>query len=99
MYEDYSAMKDAMQRVANGILKGGLPKRQHPLVFGITGTGRVSSGVLEILELIPHNYVSPPELQSYLEKMKDSNENSKKIIICQFESQHLFELKDNKAQK
>ena len=73
MYEDYEAMKDAMKRVSNGIGKGGLPKRPHPIVFGVTGTGRVSSGVLEILELLPHHYVSPPELHHYLNSIKDSN--------------------------
>lgn len=86
MYEDFSAMKDAMQRVSQGILKGGLPKRQHPIVFGVTGTGRVSSGALEILKLLPHDYVSPRDLQDYLSKIKDSptsqSTTTKRIVIC-----------------
>jgi alpha-aminoadipic semialdehyde synthase len=94
MYEDLDAMKEAMKRVSKGITKGGLPKKQHPIVFGVTGSGRVSSGALEILELLPHHYVSPPELCNYLNSIKDSHQNSQRIIICQFEVKHLFELKD-----
>jgi len=50
MYEDYVAMCEALKRVHRGILNGGLPKKEIPIVFGVTGTGRVSSGVIEILE-------------------------------------------------
>ena len=42
MYEDFEAMKDALSRVAKNIEKGGLPKAISPLVFAVTGTGRVS---------------------------------------------------------
>jgi hypothetical protein len=35
-----------------------------PLIFGITGsTGRVGQGVLEILNLFPHKYVSFEEVE------------------------------------
>lgn len=50
MYEDYSAMKDALKRISDNILKGGLPKALSPMVFGVTGTGRVSQGIIEVLE-------------------------------------------------
>jgi len=42
MYEDYSAMQEALERISNNIKEGGLPKAISPLVFGVTGTGRVS---------------------------------------------------------
>jgi alpha-aminoadipic semialdehyde synthase len=50
MYEDYEAMCEALARVAKNIKKGGLPKSMTPMVFGVTGTGRVSQGSLEVLE-------------------------------------------------
>lgn len=42
MYEDYDAMKEALARVAKNITKNGLPDKYSPLVFAVTGTGRVA---------------------------------------------------------
>jgi alpha-aminoadipic semialdehyde synthase len=42
MYEDYDAMKDGLARVAKNITKNGLPEQYSPLVFAVTGTGRVA---------------------------------------------------------
>jgi len=50
MYEDYDAMCEALARVKKNIGKGGIPKSMCPMVFGVTGTGRVAQGALEVLE-------------------------------------------------
>lgn len=50
MYEDYDAMKDGLKRIATNIEKGGIPVEMSPMVFAVTGTGRVSQGIMEILE-------------------------------------------------
>ncbi len=42
MYEDYEAMQDALKRVNKNIAKSGLPKQYSPMVFAVTGTGRVA---------------------------------------------------------
>lgn len=42
MYEDYDAMKDALARVNKNIAKSGTPKKYSPMVFAVTGTGRVA---------------------------------------------------------
>ena len=62
MYEDYEAMKDALQRIASNITKGGLPKDESPMVFAVTGTGRVSKGILEVLKVLPHVMIEPDNL-------------------------------------
>jgi alpha-aminoadipic semialdehyde synthase len=62
MYEDYEAMQDALDRIAKNITKGGLPKACSPMVFAVTGTGRVSQGILEVLERLPHVKVDPTDL-------------------------------------
>lgn len=49
MYEDFTAMKEVIQKIALNIQKGAIPQSIHPLVFGITGTGRVSQGILDVL--------------------------------------------------
>lgn len=42
MYEDYEAMQEAMTRVSKNIGKVGTPKQYSPMVFAVTGTGKVS---------------------------------------------------------
>ena len=42
MYEDFNAMKDTLGKIAESIAKRGIPKGLAPLVFAVTGTGRVA---------------------------------------------------------
>jgi len=62
MYENYEAMQDALSRMAKNIEKGGLPKKQSPMVFAVTGTGRVAQGIMEVLQMLPHVIVEPDNL-------------------------------------
>jgi alpha-aminoadipic semialdehyde synthase len=50
MYEDYDVMKQALANTAKNIGKSGTPKGFGPMVFAVTGTGRVAQGILEVLE-------------------------------------------------
>ena len=42
MYEDYESMQDALTRLSKNISKTGLSKQYSPMVFAVTGTGRVA---------------------------------------------------------
>ena len=42
MYEDYDTMKSTLATLNKNIAKSGTPKKYSPLVFAVTGTGRVS---------------------------------------------------------
>ena len=42
MYEDYTAMKEALAKISANINRAGLPKKIGPMVFAVTGNGRVS---------------------------------------------------------
>ena len=42
MYSDYDAMKFALEMLNRNIKSGGIPKKLSPVVFGVTGTGRVA---------------------------------------------------------
>jgi alpha-aminoadipic semialdehyde synthase len=77
MYEDYDAMKGALESVARGVSRG-LPKTVSPLVFGVTGTGRVSQGIMEVLQQLPHVLVDPDQLKNL--STLDGIDN-KRIII------------------
>jgi hypothetical protein len=50
------------------------------MVFGVTGTGRVSQGILEVLELLPHIKLDPDQLKD----IPNMGLDNKKIIIAQF---------------
>lgn len=95
MYEDFEAMKEALTRIARNIETGGLPRQESPIVFAVTGTGRVASGILKILQLLPHKMVEPDDLSSYLEQIKDSKDRNKSVIISQFQAKDLVRLKEN----
>mmetsp|Transcript_27728 Transcript_27728/g.26769 ORF Transcript_27728/g.26769 Transcript_27728/m.26769 type:complete len:418 (+) Transcript_27728:458-1711(+) len=90
MYEDYQGMKEALARVGANISKNGLPEAFSPLVFGVTGTGRVAQGIMEVLTQLPHILVDPDDLPK-LEAV-----DRKKVVIAQFTSQHLVRHSEGK---
>ena len=42
MYGDYEDMSAALKKLSRDITTGGLPKSLCPMVFAVTGNGRVS---------------------------------------------------------
>ena len=80
MYPDYDSMKFALSMLSNNILAGGIPKRLSPVVFAVTGTGRVADGSVEVLEQLPHVKVKPADLAAYLADPGNAS-NNKQIII------------------
>jgi alpha-aminoadipic semialdehyde synthase len=78
MYEDYEAMKMALSSVSRNIAKSGTPKQYGPMVFAVTGTGRVAQGILEVLEQLPHVKVDPDELKNIPTTIGN---DTKKIVI------------------
>jgi len=75
------------------ILSGGIPKRLAPVVFAVTGTGRVADGSVEVLEQLPHVKVKPEDLKNYLADPENAA-NNKQIIISQFASGDLVKRKE-----
>ena len=96
MYLDYDAMKDALRRLADNIRAGGMPRKLAPMVFGVTGTGRVAQGSVEVLEQLPHVKVPPSELRAYLANPENAN-NNRQIIISIFSSKDIARPKDSNA--
>lgn len=93
MYEDYDQMKQVVARVGDNISKNGYSDAFKPLVFAVTGTGRVSQGIMEVLEMLPHDNVDPFDLKKYFEEGRG---DPRKIVISQFSSKHLVKHKDGK---
>lgn len=76
--------------MGQSIIKKTLPKALCPFVFAVTSKGRVAEGAIEILKLLPHEFVAPEDLHKI-----DQNEN-KKIFISIFESKDYVEHKEGK---
>lgn len=80
MYLNYDAMQDALRRLGEAISAGSMPRSLAPMVFGVTGTGRVAQGSVEVLEQLPHVKVPPSELRAYLANPENA-QNNRQIII------------------
>jgi len=93
MYHDYASMQYALGRLSEKILAGCLPQALTPMVFAVTGTGRVAQGSIEVLEQLPHVKVHPSELRAYLADPANAA-NNRQIIISVFSSQDLTRAKD-----
>mmetsp|Transcript_14194 Transcript_14194/g.24130 ORF Transcript_14194/g.24130 Transcript_14194/m.24130 type:complete len:186 (-) Transcript_14194:739-1296(-) len=88
-------MKEALQKIAVKIEGGCLPKETRPLVFAVTGTGRVSQGILEVLEVFPHVKVQPSQLKEYVEAERKKEKPEQQIIISIFSAKDLVRPKSS----
>ncbi len=88
MYSSLADAKEAISKVGSLIVKKKLNQKLLPLVFGVTGNGRVSGGAIEILELLPHEWVDPDDLYKLFED--DKFKSNDKIYLTQFESKHMY---------
>ena len=58
MYSCYEDMQDGLAKVSKLITQKSISKTLLPCVFGVTGTGRVADGAMEVLKQLPHEIVS-----------------------------------------
>jgi alpha-aminoadipic semialdehyde synthase len=93
----YSSVENAKE---NLITVGKLIQEQYlleslcPFIVGIIGNGRVSSGVLEALECLPHIKITPKELlEGKFEKRRDL------IYICIFKPEDIYSKIEEKNEK
>lgn len=91
MYVDLPDIKEAITKVGKNICSKGLPPEFAPYVFAVTSKGRVAKGALEILELLPHEYVDPDKLDTI------PQEENWKIYITVLTQEHLVERKDGET--
>lgn len=63
-YINIAHIKEALGRVSDQLSIYGLPQALGPMVFCVTGTGNVSSGVMDMLTLLPHEIIRPEHLPS-----------------------------------
>lgn len=80
--------KTAMKSVGDLLSsKCQLPKKLCPFVIAITSKSRVSQGVQEILECLPHEYVDPSKIESLFQDKE--NIKCDRIYISVIEHKHM----------
>lgn len=97
MYPNLDFAKARITKVGNLIKQKKINKNLLPLVFAVTGNGRVSKGSIEILELLPHKWIEPDELQSLFDQDSNTiNKNNNFVYLTKIEHKHMYYHKDNK---
>ncbi|EME27688.1 bifunctional lysine-ketoglutarate reductase / saccharopine dehyrdogenase [Galdieria sulphuraria] len=88
MYPDLETAKDAVIRVGRMIEERGLPKELCPFIFAVTGNGRVSQGVQEILTLLPCMKVNVEDLAT-LSCSSVTEDMRRRIYYCVVTTEHM----------
>lgn len=87
MYSDIEHMKESFTQMGTFIKDQYLGEEISPFIVGILGSGECCMGALEVLQCLPHEYVSPSELvelNNRKEKIRD------KIFICVFNFKDIY---------
>lgn len=93
MYPSLEHAKKGILEVSNLIKKKKIPKSLNPMIFAITGNGRVSNGSIEILELLPHEWIDPDNLHKLFNQAE--NVRRDRIYLTKIEHKHMYRRKDN----
>lgn len=65
-YPDLAEADRVIAEAGKRIAAEGLPRALGPVVFGFTGYGNVSGGAQEVFDLLPHQEISPEELEAFI---------------------------------
>jgi len=79
-YGNLHNIREHISSIGRMIVTYGIPYTLRPFVVGIAGSGNVSKGVQDILDLLPVKEVSPQELPN-LKNRKDSGQNIYKVVF------------------
>lgn len=94
-YKNIDNAKDSIRSVGTAIESVGLCDKIVPFIVGVTGSGRCANGTMDILKLLPHEFITPEELPDLMEEAsKNPSRYGKQIYICQFSQKHLATLKE-----
>jgi alpha-aminoadipic semialdehyde synthase len=63
-YKNLAHLKMAIGLIGKELISDGIPQDAPPIIIGVTGSGSVSMGALNILQILPHKYIQPEDLLS-----------------------------------
>jgi len=84
-YTDLTEAKQAVAEAGRRLEREGLPAGLAPTVFGFAGYGNVSRGAQEVFDILPHEILSPVELDTFADKQTDV------IYKVVFKEEHMVE--------
>lgn len=96
MYPRLSDAKAGIERMGQAIKDKLIPSSLCPFIIGITSNGRVSHGVQEILNCLPHEFVDPDDLPQLMKRPHNSSLRDK-VFITIIRSKHMFVHKQRKV--
>ena len=89
-YLNIDNAKNAIRIATACIETQGLSHQITPFIVGVTSMGRASKGARSILELLPHEYINPEEVEELCARAKENPENyNKSIFIVVFTQKHM----------
>ena len=91
-YLNIDHAKSHIRTVSSQIECYGLNPSISPFIIGVTGTGRCSEGAIEILKMLPHEFIQPNEMKDIITLAKKSPEKyNKNVYIVIFKHEHMVE--------
>lgn len=79
----YASLTDAkadIARVADDIMRQGIPPSVHPLMVGFAGYGNVSLGAQEIFDILPFEEIAPGSVAKMAAKPPDRTDRLYKVV-------------------
>lgn len=98
-YVNLAHIKEALHHTSEQLSIYGIPQQLGPMIFCVTGTGNVSTGVMDILTLLPHEIITTKQLESISNISSTdslSRYDTKKIYILQVPAADYLYNKDGK---
>lgn len=93
-YDSAEDAKKKISRIGEKLSQTPFPDEVGPVVIGILGYGNVSQGAQRIFECLPHQYIAPKDLKSFLESGQARND---KVFLTVFKEEDLVESKTGQA--
>ena len=91
MYPSLELAKKRISKVGELLKREKINSKILPLVFAVTGNGRVAKGSEEILTLLPHKWIEPDDLQHLFDKNTNSNNECNDFVyLTRIEHKHMY---------
>lgn len=79
-YATLADAKASIARVAEDIMRQGIPPEVHPLMVGFAGYGNVSQGAQEIFDILPFEEIAPGKVAAMAAKPPDRTDRLYKVV-------------------
>ncbi|TFK51437.1 hypothetical protein OE88DRAFT_1718878 [Heliocybe sulcata] len=94
LHPSLPSIRASLKRVGDMIKEGGTPRSVGPIVIGVTGSGKVAQGMLDILEDLPVQRVQVKELERLV---RDPEADLHKVYLVHALPQDYFVRVDGQA--